>query len=118
MLKKIYRLRKKNDFDRVSKKGQTIYAPVFLIKFMKNNLSMSRFGLIVSNKVSKKATQRNLIKRRFSEFIRLNIKSIKSGYDFIIILSPKIINTKGKILDYQKIGELLRLALAKAKLIV
>jgi len=79
---------------------------------------MSRFGLIVSNKVSKKATQRNLIRRRISEFIRLNLKSIKSGYDFVIILSPKIIKSQGKILDYQKISELLRLTLTKAKLIV
>ena len=118
MLKKIYRLRKKNDFDRVSKEGRTVYAPVFLIKFSKNNLTVSRFGLVVSNIVSKKSTQRNLIRRRISEYIRLNIKSIKSGYDFVIILSPKIINSQGKILDYQKIGDLLRLTLIKAKLIV
>ncbi|MFA5188192.1 MAG: ribonuclease P protein component [Patescibacteria group bacterium] len=118
MLKKIYRLRKKNDFAKVSQEGQTAYAPVFLIRYVKNDLNMSRFGLIVSTKVSKKATQRNLIRRRLSELIRLNISSIKNGYDIIIILSPKIINKQGKVLEYKKMGEILSQTLFKAKLLV
>jgi len=103
MLKKIYRLTKKKDFERVSKKGKTAFSQILLIKYMKNNLASSRFGLIVSNKISKKATLRNLIKRRISEILRLSLDKIKKGYDIMIIVSPKIFDNKGKVLKYSEI---------------
>jgi ribonuclease P protein component len=98
--------------------GQSVFSPILLIKFVKNDLAFSRFGFIVSNKVSKKATKRNLVKRRINEIIRLNFKKIKIGFDIVIIVSPKIINQQGKPLAAQEINRFLNVAFQKAKLIV
>ncbi len=105
MLKKYLRLSKKKEFDLVFKKGKSTYSPFLLLKYADNGLPLSRFGIIVSNKVSKKATKRNLIKRRLREIIRLNQPKIKKGFDFVIIVSPKIINEKGKVLKSQEIED-------------
>ena len=117
MLKKNLRLTKKKDFEAVASQGQAYYSPVLMLKSLKNKLAYSRLGFVVSNKVSKKASSRNLIKRRIREIIRLNLSKIKKGYDIVIIVSPKIIDQQGKVLKYQEIEKYLMTVLKKAKLI-
>jgi len=117
MLKKINRLSRKKDFETVNKQGKVIYSPILMIKFCANDLAISRFGIIVSNKVSKKATLRNLIKRQLREILRLSLAEIKKGIDLVIIVSPKIINQQGKVINYAEIEKSLKAALQKAKLL-
>lgn len=117
MLRKPLRLTKKNDFEAIASQGKAYYCPILMLKSLKNKFKYNRFGFIVSNKVSKKAAQRNLIKRRIREIIRLNLSEIKKGYDIVIIVSPKIINSQGKVLKYQEIEKYLMTILKKAKLI-
>lgn len=117
MLKKLYRLSKDNDFAAVKQSRAAVYQPVFMLKFLKNGLGYSRFGLIVSNRVSKRANKRNLIKRRFREALRAQLAAIKSGYDVVIIVSPKIINQVGKPFSYQEVADSLAKGLKIAKLI-
>lgn len=117
MLKKQYRLTKNKEFENVMAKGKAGYRPILMFKFIKNNLKISRVGIIVSNKVSKKASQRNLIKRRIREIIRLIFKNLKSGYDIVIVASPKIIDEQGKVLSYQEIESAVILGLQKVKLL-
>jgi len=112
MLKKEFRIRKRKEFDLIFTKGRKIKTRFLLIIFLKNSLSLSRFGFIVSSKVSKKAVVRNKIKRRLREIIRLNLSRIKSGYDFIIIASPF-----AKEVDFQNLKEDLEKALSKNKLL-
>lgn len=50
----------------------------------------SRFGFIVSNKVSKLAIQRNRIKRAMSESIRYNLTNIPNGYDVIYLVKSTL----------------------------
>jgi ribonuclease P protein component len=116
MLEKKYRITKNKEFESVMTQKEAVYSPVLMIKFVKNELSYPRIGLIVSNKVSKKASQRNLIKRRIREIIQLNFKKIKKNNDIIIIVSPKIIK-EAKVLKYQEIETYLITAFKKAKLI-
>ncbi len=85
MLPSIFRLKKKKDFERVFDLGQTSGGEFFILKQAPNNLSLARFGLIVSVKVSPKATGRNKLKRQVNEIIRLNLKKIKTGFDVIVI---------------------------------
>jgi len=118
MLKKIFRLTKEKDFAKLAKEGSASYAFCLIIKYLKNDLAFSRFGLIVSNKVSKKASTRNLIKRRIREILRLNLKSIKTGYDILIVVSPKIINNQGQTLPYEEMEKILAEIFGKAKLLV
>lgn len=92
MLAKQYRLTKNKDFEKVTKEGQAIFSREIGLKWIKNNLSVSRFGIIVSLKIDKKAVVRNKIKRRIRAIIFQNLKTIKSGYDIIIITKPEIKN--------------------------
>lgn len=117
MLKKTQRLTKNKEFETVLKTGKAFYCPILLVKCIKNNLTYSRLGLIVSNKISKKASQRNLIKRRIREIIRLALPKIKKGVDMVIIVSPKIINQQKKVLAYQEIEQAINLVLKKANLL-
>ncbi|MBD3359435.1 MAG: ribonuclease P protein component [Candidatus Buchananbacteria bacterium] len=117
MLEKKQRLTKKKEFEKITQRGKAYYSPILILKILKNDLSYSRFGLIVSNKVSKKASQRNLIKRRIREIIRLNLNRINAGYDILIIVSPKIIAQDKKVLKYQAIEKSLMTAFSKADLI-
>ncbi len=116
MLKKVNRLAKKKDFNAIMK-ARTFFSPFFIIKFRKTDSQATRFGIIISKKVSKFATKRNLIKRRLSEILRLNISRIAKSYDVVLIVSPKIIDEKGKVLNYKDIENNLFGLLSKARLI-
>jgi len=117
MLSKKYRITKNKEFESIMKNKKAVYSPVMMCKYIKSNNDYPRFGLIVSNKVSKKASQRNLIKRRLREIIRLNLAKIKKGYDLAIIVSPKIINEKGKVLKYDELEKFLIDLFKKAEIL-
>ncbi len=105
MLAKQNRIRKKKDFDFVFKKGASLKGSFFLTKIAKNKLGISRFGFIVSGKVSKKAVERNKIKRRASESVRRNFERIRNGLDVVFIALPK-----ARTADYKDIeGDILNL---------
>ena len=111
MLSKKYRLFHKKDFERVFKQGKFISEKFLALKYFKNSLKESRFGIIVSQKVSKKSNKRDIIKRRIREVLKKNIKEIKNGYDTVILTKPEIIDK-----DYQKIEEVTESLFKKAKL--
>lgn len=90
MLPKANRLTKKKDFERVFKKGKGLKEEFLVIKALDNNLSVSRFGFIVSKKISKKATLRNKIKRRLRELAWTRLGQIRQGIDVVVIAGPGI----------------------------
>ena len=113
MLSRKYKLKKDNDFKEVFKNGRYKEKDFIKIKFLKNNLEISRFSFIVGLKISKKAVQRNKIKRRLEEIIRLNFKQIITGFDIIIFINKEIIEK-----EYIEIEENLIYLLKKSKLII
>jgi len=117
MLAKKYRLTKNLQFEAVMGKGQAVYSPILLIKQINNKYNYSRIGIIVSNKVSKKASQRNLIKRRLREIIKKEFSKIKKGKDVVIIVSPKIINENQKVMEYKQIEKYFLTSMQKAGLL-
>ena len=88
MLTKINRLKKEKDFERIFKKGKSFKNGFLILKIVLNDLEESRFGFIVSQKVSKKAVLRNKIKRRLRDIIQKNIAKIKKGVDVALIVLP------------------------------
>jgi ribonuclease P protein component len=92
MLKKEFRLRKQRDFERVFKKGFYFSEKLLALKLVNNDLQISRFGIIVSNKVSKKASKRNRIKRLLRESIRSLQNDIKPGFDCVFVARSEIID--------------------------
>jgi ribonuclease P protein component len=86
MLEKINRIRKKKDFEVFFKKGVSFKKNFLILKTTSNNLETKRFGFIVSQKVSKKAVVRNLIRRRLNEAVKLNFENVKNGVDCVFIV--------------------------------
>ncbi len=101
MLPYLNRLSKKADIDRAFKKCRfSAYIGSIGIKAGKNNLKNSRFAIVVSLKVSKKAVERNKLKRQIREIIRLKIiPIIKPGYDCVILTKKETLNFSYKELE-------------------
>lgn len=100
MLKKDNRLTKKKEFDNVFKVGKGCFTDILGVKYSKNQLNINKFGILVSNKVSKSAVVRNKIKRRIRAIIAKNESFLSVGYDLIVITLPAIKNAQ--YLDIEK----------------
>lgn len=91
MLSQKYRLVKQSDFSLVFKNGKKAFGRLFFIRYTPNNKENSRFSVVISNKISKKATIRNRARRQVREIIRLNLSKFKQNLDIIInILKPSL----------------------------
>lgn len=113
MLKKYLRLAKQKDFDSVFENGRYFSEDLLSLKVARNNFDYSRFGFIVSNKISKKAVARNRIKRLLRESVRLFHGNIKPGFDSVFISKNKAI---GK--SFKEIGFCVEKLLRKSGLLV
>ena len=90
MLAKKFRLTKQNDFNKILKTGRFISGRFIFLKTLKNNFDFSRFTIVVSVKISKKAVVRNKIKRRMRAIAQNNYEKIRPGYDIMIMTKPGI----------------------------
>jgi len=77
------RIRKRADFQRISRTGIKIQTPHFRASLCPNGLSHSRLGVTVGKNVGS-AVQRNRIKRRVREFFRLNKDSLPGSSDLVV----------------------------------
>lgn len=105
MLPKKNKLKKKTDFKRVFDKGKYYSSGFISIKAFKNDLEYSRFGVIVSSKISKKAVERNKIKRRIENSIEETEKSI----DIVIMVKSEILQKTYKEIKEQLLSLLKKL---------
>ncbi len=101
MLPKLNRLTKKKDFDEVFKSGKSIKSDFLLCRAVKNNLKESRFGFVVSKKISLKATVRNKIKRRLRKAVAGIMQQVKNPVDMVIVTLPGI--EKKEYLEIEKV---------------
>lgn len=105
------RLRKKQEFENVLKNGKSFFYENISLRMVKNNQENSRIGFIISNKFSKKATERNKIKRQLRAIFYKTIPILKKGKDIVIIPLKKEKSTPDSF------RENIEKALKKAKLI-
>lgn len=111
MLSRVNRIKKKKDFETIFKGAKSFKNSLFVLKTIKNNLGLNRFGFVVSQKVSKKATIRNKVRRRLSEAAGARINMIKTGTDIVLIALPNIEKK-----EFCEIKEALSSAIKKTKL--
>lgn len=90
-LPKPYRLRRRQDFQRVYQQGKRDRGKYLMLRSWQEysdtpgeNLPATRFGISVSQKVSKKAAVRNLLKRRVKAAIRQLLPAIDRGWLVVI----------------------------------
>ncbi len=107
MLPRANRLKRIKDFQVVLKMGKGRKEDFLILKYLKNKLSINRVGFIVSQKVAKKATQRNKIKRRLREVVRKNLNRLTPGYDMIFIAQKGSEEKKFSELE-EKVEQLLK----------
>lgn len=88
MLLKQNRLTKKKDFENVFKKGDGVKSRFLFLKFIPTKYDYTRFAFVVSQKVSKKAVQRNKIRRYLREKVRTQMDKIKKGFDCVLVVFP------------------------------
>jgi len=118
MLSKEYRLSKKKDFDGVFKKGESIKNGFLIFKVLNNpsnssgQVPISRFGFVVSKKISTKATVRNKVKRRLRDAVSAKLPELKKSKDVIVITLPGIEKK-----EFAEIEKMVADSLAKLKLI-
>lgn len=88
MLAKKFRLQIQNWLKNKDKRIISRRSDFFIIRMSINELFFSRFGVIISAKVSKSAVKRNRIKRIIYDFIRLNKFYEIGGRDVVITVLP------------------------------
>lgn len=86
VMRKKYRLRSSADLYRVRAEGQSWPHRLMVIAVLSNGLDHSRFGFVVGRRMGN-AVQRNLIKRRMRESVRVRIQQgeIATGKDVVFI---------------------------------
>ena len=88
MLTKANRIKKNKEIENVFKNSKNFKEGFLIVRVCLTGEQNSRFGFVVSKKVSKKATVRNQVKRRLRQAIRKKQEDIKSGLDIIITALP------------------------------
>lgn len=99
-----YRLTKKKDFQEVFKGGRKCSGCFFGVRYQKNNLKNSRFAVVASTKVSKKAVVRNRLKRQVREIIKKNMTKDLTGFDVIVNILSKSIDQEFQELEKDLVG--------------
>lgn len=108
MLKRENRITKRKDFEEVKKKGRIYHFPIFGVLVLKTESKTKEFGLVISKKISKKAVERNKVKRLLAEAIRRNLNKINEGYRMVFLVKPTILGKKSEEIE-EEIIKLLRL---------
>jgi ribonuclease P protein component len=87
MLSADHTLKKHKGFDKVLRDGKMHQRAFFGIAILeRNDNDLSRFGVLVSSKVTKIAVQRNRIKRAITEAIRYQITNVVKGKDVVFLV--------------------------------
>ena len=89
MLKKTQRISTTRELQKVYRLGKPAHTPALVVKFVSKKQPgvISRTAFVVSKRVSKKAVDRNRIKRVLRDAIRLSLPQLPVG-DYMVILKP------------------------------
>ncbi len=88
MLPKSHRLTKKRDFETVFKAGKGFKRDFLIVKVLKGQAKNSRFGFVVSKKVSAKAVVRNKVRRRLQQAAFLATEKMSTTADVVFVALP------------------------------
>ena len=87
-----FRIKGKDNFQKVKENGKVFQFGLFgLSSLSRKDKEVTRFAFIVSTKISKKAVQRNRIKRLLADSVKVLLTKIKKGYDIIFLAKRRII---------------------------
>jgi len=115
MLPAIHRLKGKKIFDDLFRFGKTFSSDALMMKVSSGEAKqLTKFGFVASLKFSKKAAERNKVKRWMREAVRAIIEEIQPGWQVIFFINPKFSKEK---LNSNLIQEKTENLLKKAKIL-
>ncbi|HUZ78574.1 MAG TPA: ribonuclease P protein component [Chloroflexota bacterium] len=106
MLSKPNRLTNKRDFDRVFAAERATYHPLCTLRAARNELSVSRFGIVCGKRVGG-AVVRNRVRRRLRHQVRRLLVDTAPGWDILLVGQPKAAQAASAEL-YDALKEVLR----------
>lgn len=112
MLTRQQRLRRSSDIQRVYETGQKAFHPFFRLIKAPGLTGQTRMTVVTSLRVSKKAIERNRLKRQLRAFWQKVAESLAKPYDCVIIVQPKAKGVSTAILE-----QALKIILKKQKLL-
>ena len=101
MLKRENRIRSKKEFAEIKEKGRIKYSPLFGYLVANNESSDKKFAVIVSKKISKKAVDRNQIRRRITEVLKNEWNNIPEGTRGIFLTKKEILGKTLKEIEIE-----------------
>jgi len=113
MLAKENRLTNRTDFSAVYSKGIYVASGGLAIKYLNSGLKMTRLGFPIGKNFSKKAVERNRARRILQEAVRLNIESLKPGFDIVVMPRPSFQNY-----GFKEVSDILKSILKKSDLTI
>lgn len=113
MLAKQYKLTKADNIKGILNKGKQYASQHFVVKAQETEEEHSRFSIVISNKISKKAVIRNRLRRQLFEIIRLHRQETSLEKPHKIVILPRV---RALTLDYNRLEtELIRTFAAKSQ---
>ncbi len=111
MLPRKARLRRNRDFDSVYKRGKCYPGKDLILHVLATDPENQKFGFSISKKVSKRAVDRNRLKRQLSHVVREELKYLQKGVDVIFVVRKNLLN-----LSFSDLKFVVKSLLEKAKL--
>lgn len=99
MLKKINRISSRKEFLEIKNKGVMNYSPIFGWLNLNLDDDQKKFGFVISKKISKRAVDRNKIKRRLAEVIKKYLDSFEKGIRIVFFVKKEVLNKNIKEIE-------------------
>lgn len=90
MLASANRLKAGREIARVQTKGRYAASDGFAVKMVRGGRAYSRAVVVVSKKVSKRATVRNRIRRRVAALLAGSWETVLPGYDIVVTVRDDV----------------------------
>ena len=111
-LSRVWRLRSNSDFQRVKQQGQSIASRLLILAWHPNEAAQLRIGFVVGKRISKRAVQRNYIKRLLGEAVRDVLPDLPVNMDIVFTARGQIAAA-----DLRALRQDIRVLLQRAKLL-
>ena len=106
MLSKKYRFHSRGGVKYLYQHGKTVRRAQMSLVFMPNEKGFTRVAVVVSKKVAKSAVERNKIRRKVFEALRVNFGLLPPKTDYIFVVYTRAVG-KMKFTELEKLlGEL------------
>jgi ribonuclease P protein component len=84
-------IRSREDFARISEKGRSRADRLMVVRFVPNGRDYDRFGISTGRRLGG-AVQRNRLRRRLREVLRLAPNDSGHGWDVLIVVRPAAVD--------------------------